>query len=111
MKKITNKAIIICNYFSPKFLYYYQIMEGIFHHMIVFGYLWYFIGNKIGIKLFKVGILLEIIIMDIPYILAFILLSLRVNNKLGYIVCNIHHFTALPNIIWLIYCKNKKIVV
>ena len=109
MNKITNESIILCNYYSPKCWYYYQIMEGIFHHMIVFGYLGYFIGNNIGIKIFEIGILLEIIIMDIPYVLGFILLSLRINNKLGYIVCNLHHFTVLPNIIWLIYWKNNKI--
>ena len=92
---------------SPICMYWYQLMEGIFHIMIVIGSLSIFYQSKYNSSLYKlylVGLWLEIIIMDFPYTMAYTYLALfagEINGYPGLIVwCMIiHHLGVLPDLI------------
>jgi len=93
---------------DPNFMYFYQIAEGIFHLMIVFGGLKFFMKKnwppKEGgreLRLFRWGLWLELLIMDITYVTAFSCLPLlSVPGHLGLttIMMLIHHVNVLPDV-------------
>lgn len=94
---------------SPAFMYYYQIAEGIFHLMIVFGGLrlafkkgaWPPKERSTELRLFRSGLLLELLIMDIPYVIAFSCLPFLTcpgHRGLTTLMMLIHHVNVLPDL-------------
>jgi len=94
---------------NPTFMYWYQIAEGTFHIMIVLGGLRAFFGKTWPPKkegdssqtLFRWGLWLEIIVMDITYVSAYSCLPfLACPGHLGLttIMMLIHHVNVLPDI-------------
>jgi len=96
---------------DPSFMYFYQIAEGIFHLMIVFGGLRLAFGKgsktwppserSKELRLFRWGLWLELVIMDISYVTAFSCLPfLSVPGHFGLttIMMLIHHVNVLPDV-------------
>jgi hypothetical protein len=96
---------------SPDFMFYYQIAEGTFHFMIVlgglrsltkvFGKQWPPKEGDNDLKLFRYGLWLEIIFMDITYVTGFSCLPfLQVPGHFGltFIMMLIHHLNVVPDI-------------
>jgi len=94
---------------SPLFMYVYQIAEGTFHFMIVIGGLRAFFqkawppkeGDK-SLSLFRWGLWLEILLMDITYVIAHTclpMLSCPGHWGLTTIMMVIHHLNVLPDIV------------
>lgn len=93
---------------SPNFMFYYQLAEGIFHIMIVCGGLcalrdstWPPRDSGASVRLFSCGLWLEIIIMDILYVIAFsciALLSVPGHWGLTTYMMLLHHIGVLPDI-------------
>eukprot|EP00746_Dinoflagellata_sp_MGD_P165491 gnl/MRDRNA2_/MRDRNA2_94796_c0_seq1.p1 gnl/MRDRNA2_/MRDRNA2_94796_c0~~gnl/MRDRNA2_/MRDRNA2_94796_c0_seq1.p1 ORF type:complete len:206 (+),score=17.50 gnl/MRDRNA2_/MRDRNA2_94796_c0_seq1:63-680(+) len=90
---------------NQQFMFYYQIAEGTFHCMICVGSLWLFFSKSVPrlLTLYHAGLLLEIMIMDIPYFIAFSCLPFQ-HDFPGYYglmtyVVFIHHLTVLPDIL------------
>lgn len=94
---------------SPEFMFYYQIAEGTFHCMICVGSLWLLARSASGLlSLYRAGLWLEIIIMDIPYTISFTLLGLRRTIPgfpclMAWAVV-LHHLTVLPDFVSA-YCE------
>lgn len=95
---------------SPMFMYIYQIMEGTFHLMIVFGGLRAFRKKswpppKQGdrqLSLFRWGLWLELLVMDIAYVVAYSclpMMSLPGHWGLTTIMMLIHHINVLPDLV------------
>ena len=85
------------------FMYFYQIVEGIFHLMIVVGSVWLLSPRRRLLTLYKLGLWLEIIWMDIPYTYAYTLVALRRSVPgfpgLAVLMMVLHHLTVLPDIV------------
>ena len=93
------------------FMYFYQIVEGIFHLMLVVGSLWLLFPATPSksprawrfLTLYKLGLWLEIIWMDIPYTYAYTLVALRRSVPgfpgLAVLMMVLHHLTVLPDIV------------
>ena len=85
------------------FMYFYQIVEGIFHLMIVVGSVWLLFPRRRLLTLYKLGLWLEIIWMDIPYFYAYTLVALRRSVPgfpgLAVLMMVLHHLTVLPDIV------------
>ena len=85
------------------FMYFYQIIEGIFHLMIVVGSAWLLFPRRRLLTLYKLGLWLEIIWMDIPYFYAYTLVALRRSVPgfpgLAVLMMVLHHLTVLPDIV------------
>lgn len=95
---------------SPLFMYFYQIAEGTFHLMIVFGGLRAFRnktwpppkGGDKQLSLFRWGLWLEILVMDIAYVVAYSclpMMSLPGHWGLTTIMMLIHHVNVLPDLV------------
>jgi hypothetical protein len=94
---------------DPRFMYFYQIAEGIFHCMIVLGGLrafsrtsWPPREDSKALRTFRWGLLLELVVMDITYVTAFSCLPmLQVPGHYGLttIMMLIHHVNVLPDIV------------
>ena len=93
------------------FMYFYQIVEGIFHLMLVVGSLWLLFPATPSksprawrfLTLYKLGLWLEIIWMDIPYTYAYTLVALRRSVPgfpgLAVLMMVLHHLTVLPDLV------------
>ena len=85
------------------FMYFYQIVEGIFHLMIVVGSLWLLLPRRRLLPLYRTGLWLEIIWMDVPYFYAYTLVALRRSVPgfpgLAVLMMVLHHLTVLPDIV------------
>jgi len=92
---------------SPAFMYLYQIAEGTFHCMIVAGGLRAFFNRTwppkkdSAMALYRWGLWLELIVMDIAYVTAYSylpFLSVPGHWGLTTIMMIIHHLNVLPDI-------------
>eukprot|EP00040_Diaphanoeca_grandis_P016486 m.85047 g.85047 ORF g.85047 m.85047 type:complete len:209 (+) comp25826_c1_seq1:436-1062(+) len=91
---------------NPENMFYYQIAEGIFHIMICVGSIWLFVDDRASRKsslltLYRVGLWLEIIVMDLAYGIAFnCLLPLSIPDYYGLMVWVVflHHISLLPDV-------------
>mmetsp|Transcript_5507 Transcript_5507/g.7041 ORF Transcript_5507/g.7041 Transcript_5507/m.7041 type:complete len:110 (-) Transcript_5507:473-802(-) len=89
-------------------MYYYQIAEGIFHCMIVLGGMRVFIkkawppmDGDASLRLFRWGLWLEIVVMDIAYVTAFTYMpALSVPGHWGLttIMMVVHHLNVMPDL-------------
>jgi len=106
---------------NPSAMFYYQIAEGIFHFMIVFGGLRSFFKKSWGkegdadLKLFRWGLWLEIILMDISYVTAYSCLpglSCPGHWGLTTIMMLIHHVNVLPDVVcaWYEWKASRDVV-
>jgi len=94
---------------NPLFMYYYQIAEGLFHFMIVMGGMrafvkkaWPPVEGEGSLKLFRWGLWLELVIMDIAYVVAYSclpMLSVPGHWGLTTIMMLIHHLNVLPDVV------------
>ena len=83
-------------------MYYYQILEGIFHCLIVMGGIQYILYD-INI-IFYIGILLEFLMMDTIYFVCFTYIHFKAPKNIKNISkysTIIHHMTIIPNILYL----------
>merc|ERR1712203_1309104 len=90
-------------------MYYYQIAEGTFHFMIVLGGLrsffsarWPPLEGAFDLRLFRWGLWLEIVVMDITYGIAYTYLpALACPGHWGLttIMMVIHHLNVLPDFV------------
>lgn len=88
---------------KPYIMYYYQIFEGLFHFLIVFGGIQYLLFNTYNI--FNIGILLEFYLMDILYFIIFTIINISAPKNIRFISwvsTLIHHLTIVPNLLWII---------
>ncbi|GMI12283.1 hypothetical protein TrLO_g642 [Triparma laevis f. longispina] len=91
-----------CLMVPPEWFFVYQIVEGTFHFMICFGWLFHVMGFGWGKDfLFKWGILNEMFWMDYPYVAAFQWVAFQVNSPLAHVCAIVHHLTVVPNLLWL----------
>ncbi len=91
---------------KPYIMYYYQLLEGIFHSIIVFFGLIYLVNNNLFIKkIFEIGLYGEIMIMDSIYFICFNYIHIKAQNdikKISFLTTLVHHITIIPNIIYLL---------
>lgn len=92
---------------SPAFMYLYQIAEGTFHLMIVAGGLRAFFHRTwppkkdSAMRLYRWGLWLELIVMDIAYVTAYSylpFLSVPGHWGLTSIMMIIHHLNVVPDV-------------
>lgn len=91
---------------KPYIMYYYQLLEGFFHSIIVFFGILYIINDNLYIKkIFEIGLYGEIIIMDSIYFICFSYIHIKAPNdlkKISYLTTLVHHITIIPNLIYLL---------
>ena len=91
---------------KPYIMYYYQLLEGFFHTIIVFFGILYIINDNLYIKkIFEIGLYGEIIIMDSIYFICFSYIHIKAPNDLkniSYLTTLVHHITIIPNLIYLL---------
>ena len=84
-------------------MYFYQIVEGIFHLMIVVGSLWLLFTRRRLLPLYRTGLWLEIIWMDVRTFTP--TRSSRCGRSvpgfpgLAVLMMALHHLTVLPDLV------------